>query len=72
MEQIDPQYPTIDFFELLRNIIRLNKLVKEYEALREPIIEELMNNPLIKTLFKSALAMEDPTIKTFQNNINKE
>ena len=65
MRQKDPQDPRIKLFELFRIVNRLNKLATEDEALREPIIKELMNHPWIKTLFKLAFekAMEDPTIR---------
>ena len=71
-ETYRPQDPTIDFFELLKSMNRFT--ATENEALRGSVIEELMNNPLVKTLFKLAPegAMGIPTIKTFQNNINKE
>ena len=63
MEQKDYQDPTINLIKLFRSINRLQ--VAEDEALREPIIKELMNNPLIKTLFKLAFekAVEDPTTR---------
>ena len=74
MKEIDPQSSRVHFLELLININRLRILATEDEALSKPIIEELMNNPLFKTLCKSAFeeAMENPAIKTFQNCINKE
>ena len=51
MRQKDSQDPIINLIELFRSVGRLQQ-VAEDEALREPIIKELMGNPMVKTFFK--------------------